>query len=93
MQKRATLEAIRLLRKTGVSGRKEKRVEFFFYARKFDDADLYNALKKLGYRVELDQSPTTAHEYCINGLTGKMVMTQGYDPQMVRAYVCSRPKI
>ena len=63
------------LRKFGVDNDKELRLEFFFYSKTVDKAEmLTNELKELNYETYFSESAGHEHKYLINGWTTKMKM-------------------
>ena len=68
-------ETLRHLKNYGVSDDSELKLEFFFYARTEDKAQmLAAALKKINYEVEFGKSAGDKKLFIITGLTTKMRM-------------------
>ncbi len=71
-------ETLKQLKKYGVSDDSELKLEFFFYAKMEDNAQmLAAALKKLNYEVEFGKSAGDKKLLIINGWTTKMKMDDG----------------
>jgi regulator of RNase E activity RraB len=63
------------LRKLGVEDHKELRIEFFFYSKTVDKAEMLTMrLKQLNYETYFSESAGHKHRYLINGWTTEMKM-------------------
>ena len=71
-------ETLKQLKNYGVSDDSELKLEFFFYAKMEDKAQMLAAtLKKLNYEVEFGKSAGDKKLFIITGWTKKMTMDDG----------------